>query len=169
MQRVSRRRRPARPSTPRGGRHGAAVSHGSGQRPHRGMAVALPGRLMVGSKPLIMAQPSPPLGAFHHQLGLGCHGDPSLWQNTIEYKWLGAGGRSRWLRLLEDVAIDRGFGPEGCGPGGLGRCSGQRKRFKRHREKMSEVLALAAERLRPCSAPTKFARRFRAAAARSRQ
>jgi hypothetical protein len=57
------------------------------------------GRILAGhpsttsASPLtavIMAHPLP-LGAFHRGLVGGCHGGPPLWQNTIEYKWLGSG------------------------------------------------------------------------------
>ena len=33
----------------------------------------------------------PPLGAFHRQLGLGCHGGPPYGKMRFEYKWLDRG------------------------------------------------------------------------------
>ena len=55
------------------------------------------------------------LGALRRQLGLGCHGGPSLWQNTIEYKWLGAGDALDGCVCLKSCRLTGGFGPGGCG------------------------------------------------------
>jgi hypothetical protein len=70
------------------------------------------------------------LGAFHRQPGLDCRGGPPLWQNTIEYKWLGAGDVLDGRMVLEVVPIDRRFWPRGLWARRLqkeGRCSDERK------------------------------------------
>jgi hypothetical protein len=58
----------------------------------------------------------PPLGAFHRQRGLGCYGGSPLWQNTIAYKWLGAGEVLDGCMCLRSCRLTGGFGPAGCGP-----------------------------------------------------
>jgi pimeloyl-ACP methyl ester carboxylesterase len=48
----------------------------------------------------------------------------------LRKQMVGSGGRSRWLRVLEVMPIDRGFGPGDCGPDDFkkeGRCSDERK------------------------------------------
>ena len=74
----------------------------------------------------------PPLGAFHRQLGLGCHGGLPLWQNTIEYKWLGAGEVLDGCACLRSCRSTGGFGQGACGPDDFkkeGRCSYERNHF----------------------------------------
>jgi hypothetical protein len=70
----------------------------------------------------------PPLGAFTDNWVLAAT-EARPWQNTIEYKWLGARDVLDGCVCFEVVPLTAGFGPEGCSPGGLGRCSGQRKRI----------------------------------------
>jgi hypothetical protein len=59
-----------------------------------------------------MSPPSPPLGALRRQLGRSCAGGPPLWQNTIEYNWLGPGESLDRRLVLEVVPIGRRLWPK---------------------------------------------------------
>jgi hypothetical protein len=52
----------------------------------------------------------PPLGASRRQLGRGCDGGAPLWQNTIEYKWLGLGKFLTAAWCLRSCQSTDGFG-----------------------------------------------------------
>jgi hypothetical protein len=65
---------------------------------------------------------SPLFSALRRRLGRGCHGGQPLWQNTIEYKWLGARDVPDGCVCLRVVPIDRRFWHRGLWAPALGQC-----------------------------------------------
>jgi hypothetical protein len=63
----------------------------------------------------IMAHPSPLSALCAARYVVGAMGAPPLWQNTIEYKWLGAGDVCDGCVYFRSCRLTGDFGERGCG------------------------------------------------------